>query len=118
MNWDEWRGSLDGRPTFWSKTLLRFRGCKICLHKFVGVDDPNCFHTHPATAVRIILWGGYVEELDTAERRTWWPGMIGIVRPAYCHRATALNNGRASYSLWLRGPITNTVELRGSGWRA
>lgn len=116
MKWDEWRGSLDGRPTFYSKTLLQFRGRKVCLHKFVGADDPGCFHTHPAHAIRIILWGGYVDELEDGQRKTWRPGRVGRVAPTLSHRAAALINGKCSYSLWLRGPIVATIELHGSGW--
>lgn len=116
INWDEWRGNLDGRVTFWSKTLLRFLGRKWCIHKFIAADDPGCFHTHPATALRIVLWGGYVEQLDTGEMRVWAPGDIGIVRPPLCHRIESLLNGRTSYSLWLRGKNVAKIELRGDGW--
>lgn len=116
INWDEWRGSLDGRPTFRSKTLLHFRGRKVCLHKFIAADDPDCFHTHPAHAVRIILAGGYVEELESGDRKAWRPGYIGKVPPTMSHRAARLINGKWSYSIWLRGPIVAKIELRGTGW--
>lgn len=61
-------------------------GWKLCLHKVVADDDVDCFHTHPATALRIILWGGYVEELEDGTHRSWWPGMMSIVRPELSHR--------------------------------
>jgi len=112
---DEWRGSLDGRPTFYSKTLFRAFGCKICIHKFVAADDEGCFHTHPATAVRIILKGGYTEQLERGGYFYWFPGDIGIVRPDLSHRTAGLMLGN-SYSLWIRGQITHKVELRGAGW--
>lgn len=60
--WQEWRGANDGRPSMFIRTLFSFRGYKLDLHKFVRADDPTCFHTHPAKALRLILWGGYVEE--------------------------------------------------------
>lgn len=123
--WDEWRGSLNGVPTFWLKRLLflplwkrngKRLGCRVDLHKFVGADDHECFHTHPAYAVRIVLWGGYVEEEEGVGTKTWFPGMVGLVRPAFSHRIQALVNGRVSYSLWLRGPVIADVHLRGIGW--
>lgn len=118
MDWDEWRGSLDGRPTIWLKRLLSWRGRRVDLHKMVGKDDAGCFHTHPAYAVRVVLWGGYVEETERAEYRTWFPGMIGLVRPTFAHRVAGLRNGRTSYSLWLRGKKRAPVCLRGPGWPA
>lgn len=132
--WDEWRGSLDGRPTFWLKRLLyiplwkrasKWLGCRVDLHKFIGADDHGCYHSHPAYAIRIILWGGYVEEeflgmlnADWEETRlhTWKPGMVGLIRPKFAHRVASLRNGRVSYSLWLRGPICADIKLLGTGW--
>lgn len=115
ITWDEWRGSLDGRPTMWIKRLASFRGMRLDLHKMVDVDDPGCYHTHPATAVRVILWGGYAEQLESGDTAFWLPGDVGIVRPALAHRVAALN-GAVSYSLWLRFRKTAGVELHGSGW--
>lgn len=127
--WDEWRGSLDGRPTFWLKRLLylpvwrkagKWHGCRVDLHKFIAADDDGCFHSHPAYAIRIVLWGGYVEEIYEDGKwglyKTWFPGMVGLVKPPFAHRIQGLVNGRASYSLWLRGPIVAPVKLLGDGW--
>lgn len=114
--WDEWRGSLDGRPTLWLKRLARAFGCRADLHKMVGLDDPECFHTHPAWSLRVILCGGYVEEVEGGILVEWKPGMIGIVPPSLCHRIHALRNGHESFSLWLRGPVVAKVFLRGAGW--
>jgi len=127
--WDEWRGSLDGRPTLWIKRLLympiwrrtgKWLGCRVDLHKFIAADDPGCFHSHPAWAIRIVLWGGYDEEIFAVGHggvfKTWLPGGIGIIRPAFAHRIAGLVNGRVSYSLWLRGPVVAPVLLLGSGW--
>jgi hypothetical protein len=116
FTWDEWRGSLDGRPTMWIKRLAAWRGWCLDLHKFVATDDPGCWHTHPAYALRIVLWGGYVEDLQSQPPRTWWPGRFGIVPPGLSHRISSLINGRVSYSLWLRGPKCAEVEIRGGGW--
>lgn len=113
MKWEEWRGSFDGRPSLWIKKLVRAFGCVVQLHKFVRADDPGCFHTHPATAVRVILWGGYIEELGDGRRRAWLPCMVGILRPELEHRIDTLLNGHTSYSLWLRGPKRAAINIRG-----
>lgn len=109
-------------PGLFISTYFKRWGYHIDLHKMVSMDRPECFHTHPATAVRIILAGGYIEQvLHANERdssyRVWQPGMIGIVRPAHCHRIHALLNDRYSYSLWLRGPVVAEIQLKGWGWR-
>lgn len=115
ISWDEWRGSMDGRPAIWIKRLLRWRGRRVDLHKIVAPDDADCFHTHPALAVRVILRGGYIEEMEDGTLREWRPGMAGLIRAEYCHRIHALRRG-PSYSLWLRGRVTDPVRLAGFGW--
>jgi hypothetical protein len=113
MKWDEWRGN--GKPAMWIKRLGYLFGRTIDLHKVVASDDPDCFHTHPSYCFRLILWGGYVEELHGGEKVTWRPGSFGIVSPSLCHRFDSLLNG-PSYSLWIRGKVRAKVELRGNGW--
>ncbi|TGQ69538.1 hypothetical protein EN829_014925 [Mesorhizobium sp. M00.F.Ca.ET.186.01.1.1] len=113
MHFDEWRGSIDGRPSLFIKKLFRVFGCVVQLHMFIRADDPGCFHTHPAWAVRIILRGGYVEELGDGRWRAWRPGSFGIVGPDYEHRIGGLLNGKWSWSLWLRGPKIKTINARG-----
>lgn len=126
--WDEWRGSLDGRPTMWISRLLKlpfwkragkWLSCRVDLHKFTGRDDPGCFHTHPAYAIRIVLWGGYIDQVyPTMHYVAWRPGRIGLVRPELSHRVAGIYENRpASYSLWLRGPICADVRLDGDGWK-
>jgi hypothetical protein len=115
--YDEWRGSLDGKPTLWIRWLVNAFGCRIDLHKMVGPDDERCFHTHPAYAIRLILSGGYVEELENGVLQLWLPGMLGIVKPTLCHRVANLVNQRVSYSLWIRFRKTAEVALRGDGWQ-
>lgn len=116
MRWDEWRGSMDGKPTLWIRRLVSWRGRRLDVHKMVAADGVGCFHTHPAYAIRIVLRGGYVEEVEGGRYRTWRPGMIGLVRPALSHRIAALRNGQFSVSIWLRFRHRAEVELRGSGW--
>ena len=107
---------MDGRPVLWVKHLLCRRGRHVDLHKMVRADDPECFHTHPAVAIRIILWGGYIEEMEDGRKRTWFPGRIGIVNPDCSHRISELRNGEMSLSLWIRFQKTQKTKLRGSGW--
>lgn len=116
LTFDTWIGALDGRVTLWSRVLFDWRGWRVVLHRMVGSDDAECFHTHPATAVRIILAGGYVEEVEGVGWRTWSPGTVGIVRPETSHRIAGLI-GEVSYSLWLRAPKSAAIELRGAGWK-
>lgn len=116
LRYDEWRGSLDGRPALWIKKIVKAYGCVVQLHKFTRADDVACFHSHPAWAIRIVLWGGYVEELHDGRWRMWFPGMIGVVRPNLVHRIAGLRNAKSSYSLWLRGPKVRPIQLIGNGW--
>lgn len=125
--WDEWRGSLDGRPTMWISRLIKipfwrrdgkWLTVRVDLHKFIGADDPECFHTHPAWAVRVILRGGYTEQIFEQGMRAynyWFPGDVGIVAPWLCHRVDSLMLG-PSISLWIRGPICADIKLIGDGW--
>ncbi len=114
--WDQWVGTDAGRVVMRIKRLASFRGRNVDLHGFVGADEPGCYHTHPARAVRVVLWGGYVEELEDGTRKTWRPGMVGLIRPELSHRVAELRNGRFSLSLWIRGRCTHPINLRGSGW--
>ena len=75
---------IDGNGQFahiWVKHLLCGGGGHIDVHKIIAIDDPRLFHTHPAYAIRLILWGGYYEELEGGARKIWRPGMVGVVQP-------------------------------------
>lgn len=96
MRWDSWRGSIDGRPTLWTRHLVRIREHHLDIHKMVAADDADCFHTHPALSFRLVLWGGYTEELEDGAIVKWRPGMFGIVRPEFSHRISGLLNGHVS----------------------
>jgi hypothetical protein len=113
IRWDEWRGSIDGRPSLLIKKLARAFGCVAQLHCFVRADDEACFHTHPAFALRIVLRGGYVEQVGDGSLITRRPGYVGIVPPEFEHRIHGLLNGRDSWSLWLRGPKVAKINVRG-----
>lgn len=116
--WGEWGGDHDGKVTMWIMNLLTWRGRKVDLHRMIDVEALGCFHTHPARAIRFVLWGGYTEELEDCTTRRWKPGKAGLVRPDLCHRISAVYNGRSSYSLWIRGAKTHKIELQGDGWPA
>jgi hypothetical protein len=118
LKWPVWTGTFDGRITMLTKRLHSWRGRNADLHKFIAADEAGCYHTHPATAIRVVLWGGYVEEMPDGSQRIWRTGMVGIVRPGHAHRIHALRNGRVSYSLWLRGKRTHDIRLVGDGWPA
>jgi len=122
--WDSWRGNPKGErnrveykdATMLIKKLIHFKGWKIKLHKFINADSANCFHTHEAWSFRIVLWGGYVEELENGKRRIWFPMRLGFVSPKLSHRV-AKTIFNASYSLWITSPKTQDVKLRGTGWQ-
>lgn len=107
----------DGLPVLFIKYIVAWRGCRIDLHKIIYPDPWECFHSHPAGwAIRIILWGGYVEEMYDGTMRYWRPGRIGIVRHSDVHRINRLLSARPSYSLWIRGKVRHQTQLRGTGW--
>lgn len=122
LKWDSWRGPIDGgegQATMHIKRLLHWKGLRLDLHKMTGADMSECFHTHPSSkAIRLILWGGYVEEVMSWSDRElveWKPFNLGLVRYDLCHRIHRLIKG-PSYSLWLRWPCDHNVNLVGSGW--
>lgn len=117
MKWDRVQISeKDGLPLIYIKTLFSFGGRSIRLHKIIYPDPWEQFHTHPGRAIRIILWGGYVEEMHDGTMREWLPGMIGLLRHDDCHRINRLRHERPSYSLWLRGKARHETMLKGTGW--
>lgn len=116
MIWDHIILDVFDRPVMGIKTLLRWRGRAIHLHYMVRPDLPACFHSHPATAIRIVLWGGYVEEMVDGSKRKWRPGMIGRVRPELIHRIDSFLF-RRSVSIWFRGKNAHDITLHGNGWK-
>ncbi len=120
LDWDEWRGDLAGNPTMFIWRLASFRGYRLDLHRMVAPDAWDCFHSHPATAMRVVLYGGYMEEIEAPEGqpRKWKivpARSVSLVRPEFSHRISSLPRG-VSWSLWLRGPKTHETQLRGPGW--
>lgn len=115
--WNEWIYDLKtGWRTFYITRLIYWRGRRVDLHKIVRADSPGCYHTHPAKAFRLILWGGYVEELEDGRKKTWQAGQFGMVPHDMSHRFHAVLSSEPCYTLWIRGRITHDVALRGTGW--
>lgn len=122
--WDFAVWNIDeNQPVMYVKNLVHLFGCRIDLHQMIRPDLPECFHTHPAHAYRLCLWGGYIEEalfpgysppIDRAKLEVW-PGFFGPIEPEYCHRLHALPKG-SSWSLWFRGRVCAEIKLVGSGW--
>ncbi len=113
MKWDRYIHNGDEVPIFYIRKLFQFAGWTVFLHRFVRADAVGCFHSHPAWAIRLILAGGYVEETGDGRWKTWFPGRIGIIRPEFEHRIAGFRNGRASLSLWIRGPRVADINVRG-----
>jgi hypothetical protein len=108
-----------GQPVMFSKNLIRLPGGrKIDIHKMVSADNEGCFHSHPANAIRLILWGGYEEEIysDTPQYKRLKFLQFGLVRSTFTHRIHRLLNGHSSWSLWFRGKTVDKIYLRGNGW--
>lgn len=126
----------DYKKVFDGFELFSIFGWTVGLHRFVGADAPGCFHSHLGVAYRLVLWGGYVEEvLRTPEmawiarddlsrmdynttveaftyKRTFFPGRFGKITHDFEHRIDRLL-GKTSWSLWIRGPVTHEVNTRG-----
>jgi len=130
--WFEWRGSKDDPtmliarllfiPLWYDRKAQKWRSIRVDIHKFIRPDDEGCFHSHPAYAIRVPFWGGYVEELwnpmyyPVRDMMYWWPISVGIVTPGLVHRVHRLMK-TVSFSLWIRGPICTDGHLIGPGWR-
>lgn len=116
MEWETSKSSrTDGIPPMLIKRLFKSAWLGIDLHKMICSDVKDCFHTHPYYAVRIVLYGGYLEETENGEVHWWLPGRCGIVKPQTSHRIAALYD-KVSYSLWIRFKKIATIELKGKGW--
>jgi hypothetical protein len=109
-------GAPDAVAVLKYKLLATLGSWVLRLHKIMVADPPGQFHGHPARyQIRVILWGGYVEEMLDGRRRRWFPGRIGLVRDTDVHRIDRLLNG-PSYSLWFRSPTSGKTLLTGWGW--
>lgn len=84
-------------------------GWSLKIHKIVRADDDRCQHDHPWNFIRIILWGGYVEERGSKRVtlkpwRPWAPWRIYPAVGVFKHRIDRLLNGEFNWSLILCSP--------------
>jgi hypothetical protein len=103
--------------TLW--TLASLFGYRLTVHKMHRPDADTCCHDHPWGFVSLVLWGGYVEEVErehpgiregnwrgdymVRERRWNRPGTL-LLRPAtWCHRIASLPRGTC-WTLLIRAP--------------
>ena len=110
IKWNHWVGSRgEGDPSMLIRNILHICGRRLDLHMMLREDEVGCFHTHPAHAWRVVLWGGYVEEYGCGCQESRRPGFMGLMRPHTKHRIHDLFKDK-SVSLWFRGkkraPIT------------
>lgn len=122
--WDRWISnepdSDERAAVMWMRHVAHRWGRRIDVHKFVQADAPGFFHSHVANAIRMVVAGGYVEEVyDVVAQRpcgevVWRPGSFGIVRPGFVHRVARLLKG-PSFSIWFRGRVTHPIRIYGEG---
>lgn len=122
FSWDGWRGSGEKAVLIY-KHVMKWGDWQIDLHKIVDADEYQCYHSHPAWAYRIILWGWYDEVVLEEDRpgtwtirgiKRWSMGMRGWVSPDYVHNIYKVK--APTYTLWIRGPKTHEIKLIGKGW--
>lgn len=111
MKWDKRTVSNDETPVMFTKYLIWFgdKG-RLDLHKIISKDFPGFFHSHPANAFRIVLWGWYVEELVDGTKKTWFPGMMGFVPGPLMHRFDKIS--KPTFTLWLRGRSQFKIRVK------
>lgn len=122
LKWDGWRGSGD-KPVLLYKHLFKIGKWQVDLHKMIDVDEHACYHSHPAWAYRIILWGWYEEVIveedppgiwTIRDIKIWKTFGHGWVPPTHVHNIYRCKV--PTYTLWIRGPKTHKIKLIGSGW--
>ena len=81
---------------------------RLHLHRFVRSDEDHELHSHPWTwSVGLILWGGYREEYEVANRavalRAVLPGRLNVIFGDTFHRVELIE--RECWTLFLSGPV-------------
>ena len=99
---------IDGDEIYLRRWNLHLGRFSIKLHHILRNDHDRCEHDHPWNFIRIILWGGYVEEVNGKKRtckpwRPWAPWRVYPVSGTFKHRVDTLVKG-SSWSLILCGP--------------
>ena len=115
---DGWRGTDEKNPTFEYKTILENKFICVKLHRIFAPDREDCFHSHPYPSTRVVLKGGYVEEMPDRTRRILTVGYQDLLQPNFAHRLDALAEDE-SVSLWITYKYPNqkhVTHLIGKGW--
>jgi len=105
--------NIDGSAPYlvrWSINLPF--GLSLKLHQILRPDDDRCQHDHPWWFLRLILWGGYVEELADRQQnclpwRPWAPWRVYFCPLHFRHRIRSLHR-ESSWSLVLCGRKVRT----------
>lgn len=111
--------AVGGGPVFlgWFLDTDREQRAGALLHKFMGADHPDKFHSHEGVAFRLILKGGYTEQLPDGTLVKWKAGDYGFVTPDFVHRVHSIDTMNIKpVTLWLKGPSTHPVKRIGKGW--
>jgi hypothetical protein len=93
------------------------------VHHILRPDSDRCEHDHPWAMWRVILWGGYVEQIHgelypRKPWRPWAPWRVYYSGPEFRHRITEFLNGKDSWSLVLCGPAQREWGFfTRDGWR-
>jgi hypothetical protein len=85
----------DGSPFLTRWKLASLFGYDLLLHKIHRADNDRCCHDHPWHFVSLVLWGGYVEEVEEAED---WLGERFTKRRLQHNRPGALLFRRATHT--------------------
>lgn len=118
--------NLDQTDQYLVRWSLRLPfGWSAKIHHILLPDHDRCSHDHPWNFVRVIIWGGYIEECGNCAKtvlahrkpwRPWAPWRIYWCGPHFRHRITYLPNGH-SYSLVFVGPkFRNWGFFTKDGW--
>lgn len=83
------------------------------LHFFARSDADHELHNHPwEWGLSFILTGGYTEERRMADGtirvRTFGPGRVNFLRANTYHRVDLLDEDRGAWTLFIRGPRTQS----------
>lgn len=99
----------------WSLQL--WRGWSIKVHLFFRPDGDSCLHDHPWRFWTLVLWGGYVERVETGEEVSCRPLTLHY-RPAEYRQTILRLRRRNALTLVLSGPRERRWGFWTSdGWR-
>ena len=112
---------IAGENVYMRRWGIELFGYKIKIHQILRPDDDRCEHDHPYWMFRIILWGGYSEEVGCDgfchKIKVCRPGHISFCPATYRHRISKLHNGHSSWSFVIAGPETREWGFfTKSGW--